>query len=185
MIDSTLNAARLEAGNIKCNLQPCNLAELIKEIAAQQEETISHRINLDLDTVPMDIEADHKLLDQVFTNLIANAIKYSPDHPEIWVRARHHRDQLVIEVEDRGVGIPTNEVPNLFRRFFRATTSTGIIGTGLGLHIAKQFIELHHGQINVSSVEGKGTVIKVSLPRPDPNKDQGSLKLDDCETSAQ
>lgn len=164
LIDTTINAARLEAGKVNYNPKPCNLAELIADIAMQQQETIPHRISLALDEVSASIEADPKLLDHVFTNLIANASKYSPDQPEIWVRGRIEGEWVVIEIEDRGVGIPANEVSNLFRRFFRATTSAGFVGTGLGLHIAKQFVELHKGEIDVTSSEGQGTVIAVKLP---------------------
>lgn len=164
LIETTINAARLEAGKVSYNPQPCNLTELITDIAAQLQEAVPQRICLVLDDVPFSIEADPKLLGHVFTNLIANASKYSPDQPEIWVRGRIEGEWVVIEVEDRGVGIPASEVPNLFRRFFRATTSAGFVGTGLGLHIAKQFVELHKGEIDVTSIEGQGTVIAVRLP---------------------
>lgn len=176
LIESTLTAARLETGNVKCDFQPCDLAQLIEEIAEQTQEAISHKICIELDPMPFDIEADPKLLDQVFTNLIANAAKYSPGQDIIWIRGRHLHDRAVIEIEDRGVGIPAKEVPYLFRRFYRATTSVGIVGTGLGLHIAKHFVELHQGHIDVASVEGQGTVFKVNLPLACANDCQGSQK---------
>ena len=164
LIESTLTATRLETGSISFDPQPCDLVQLIEDVVGQQQEAVNHKIRLEFDPMPPNIEADRKLLDQVFTNLIANAAKYSPEQDTIWVRGRHFHDRVVIEIEDQGVGIPAKEIPYLFRRFYRATTSTGIVGTGLGLHIAKHFIELHQGQIDVSSVEGQGTIFKVSLP---------------------
>jgi signal transduction histidine kinase len=117
------------------------------------------------------IFGDRKLLDHVFTNLISNALKYSPESEQIWVSARQDDDGVEISVRDQGVGIPEDELASIYERFFRARTSTGIVGTGYGLHIVKQFIELHHGRIDLTSREGEGSTFSVRLPRQAPNPD--------------
>src|SRR3546814_20597204 len=85
-----------------------------------------------LDALPGEIAADRSLLDQVFTNLLSNATKYAPEGGPIEVAGRREGESVVVTVADRGVGIPKAELPRIFERFFRARTSTGIVGTGIG-----------------------------------------------------
>ena len=102
---------------------------------------------------------------QVFSNLVSNAVKYSPDGTRIWVEGKVDDDgSVLIAVHDEGVGIPADEIDKLFERYFRASTSVGIIGTGIGLHMVKALVTMHGGDVNVSSVVGKGTTFSVRLP---------------------
>lgn len=180
LMESVLAAARLEDGRIKFNPVNCSLQEIIAELFANYGELYpAHKILLDLDNTPEHIFADGKLLRQVFSNLLSNALKYSPDGGNVWIKGYRQEDEsVIIEVRDEGVGIPLEEQAKLFERFFRASTSTGIAGTGIGLHLASHLVKMHKGMIDVESVEGHGTTFRVHLPnRPSvANDDHPSAK---------
>ena len=130
----------------------------------QQEISRSHAITLDVDERVMPIGGDPKLLDHVFANLLSNAVKYSPDCPRIEVRARVEREVASVQVRDYGLGVAREEVPRLFERYYRAKTSRGISGSGIGLNLVKELVQMHGGLIEVESTEGKGSTFTVRLP---------------------
>lgn len=166
LMESVLSAARLEDGRINLDPGPCSLTDLIQEIAAGYGDLNADRkFNLDLDGLPDEIVADQKLLRQVFSNLLSNAVKYSPEASPIWIDGwKDDRNMAVVAVRDEGVGIPEAEQAKLFQRFFRASTSVGVAGTGIGLHLVAHLIQLHQGSIELESAEGKGSTFRVSLP---------------------
>ncbi len=165
LIESTLYASRLDAGTIGMERQPCDLKELIREVCSRQAEISNfHDIRVSVSGLPNDIHADPNLLDQVFTNLLSNAVKYAPNDPRIEVKGWTDGDVAAVSVRDHGVGVPADDLPRLCERFFRARTSAGIGGTGLGLNLVKQLVEMHKGTIEVESVEGQGSVFTVRLP---------------------
>ncbi len=100
----------------------------------------------------------------MFTNLLSNAVKYALDSPDIHVRAFCEDEDILVQVRDNGIGIDEDDLPKMFERFFRAKTSTGIAGTGIGLNLAKTLIEMHDGSIGVESIKGRGTTFTVRLP---------------------
>lgn len=117
--------------------------------------TIVHRRLSDpLADIPPRLLMDARRMDQVFTNLLSNAVKYALNAPNIDVKAGTVGDSIVVSVRDFGLGIPKDELPKLFEKFFRASTSTGIPGTGIGLHLVKHLVGLHQGSISVDSIEG-------------------------------
>ena len=128
------------------------------------EMSDKHRLQFDLDALPRSARFDPALIDQVMTNLLANAVKFSPDAGMIDVRTSLEAGVARIEVEDKGVGIDPEDLPKLFKRYFRAKTSEGIAGTGIGLNVVKMIVDMHGGDIRVASVKGKGTVFTVELP---------------------
>ncbi len=110
------------------------------------------------------IKADPFLLRQAFVNIISNAVKYSsPDSP-ITISVFHELDKIIVEVTDEGIGIPELELSNIFNSFFRASNADDIQGTGLGLVIVKQLIELHHGSVALRNNKNKGVTFNVNLP---------------------
>jgi signal transduction histidine kinase/NO-binding membrane sensor protein with MHYT domain len=181
LMESVLAAARMEDGRITFQPDECSLHEMLGELARNYGElSPHHQILLDVDQAPERITADSKLLRQVFSNLISNAVKYSPDGGRVWVNGKTGNDgDVVIEVRDEGVGIPSADQEKLFARFFRAGTSTGIAGTGIGLHLALHLVQMHGGTIDVESVEGQGTTFCVRLPiRPIPTEgDAGTIDM--------
>ncbi|MEZ5935657.1 MAG: HAMP domain-containing sensor histidine kinase [Alphaproteobacteria bacterium] len=165
LIESVLSSSRIEAGTIAFSPAACQLVALLEEVAKAQEGIAStHRIVLDIDGLPETVVADEKLMRQIFTNLLSNAVKYSPGAEKVWVEGRQDGQDVIIAVRDEGVGIPEQEMNKLFKRFFRASTASGIAGTGIGLNLVKELVEMHGGEVSVSSVEGEGTTFAVRLP---------------------
>ncbi len=114
---------------------------------------------------PITATVDERLLRQIFSNLLSNALKYSPIDAIINVQIHGAIDQIMVEIRDRGIGIPPLDQPRLFEPFHRATNVGAISGTGLGLAIVKHSVDLHQGRITVQSEVNQGTVVTVTLPR--------------------
>jgi signal transduction histidine kinase len=109
---------------------------------------------------------DAKLLSHALGNLLSNAVKYSPEGGRVDLELRAAPQALVFVIVDRGIGIPPEDHARLFESFHRARNVGNVAGTGLGLTIVKQCVELHHGSVAFESVPGKGSVFLVCLPAP-------------------
>ena len=169
VLDDLLCAGRVETGKIQVQLESLDLSDLLHEVRANQLEIAPTRqIEMDLDQLEGPIDGDRKLLRHVFANIVSNALKYSPDCDRIWVSASQDDETVTVSVRDQGVGIPEDELAKVYDRFFRASTSAGIAGTGYGLHIVKNFVELHGGKILLQSREGQGSTFSIVLPRKEP-----------------
>jgi signal transduction histidine kinase len=108
--------------------------------------------------------ADESLLRHILTNLLSNAVKYSPEGSTVTFTGRREGPMLVLTVEDRGIGIPEADLPQLFEAFHRAGNVGDVPGTGLGLVIIKRCAELHRGSVQVKSPPGGGTTFTVRVP---------------------
>jgi signal transduction histidine kinase len=144
----------------------------VEDTAEQlSHEAKNHVIDVHGD-LSIEIYGDKARLEQVMTNLLTNAIKYSPDASQIIVNIASDRDWLSVSVTDFGIGIPEEKIPFVFDRFFRVeNTSQQFQGLGLGLHICKEIIRRHGGTINVESKLGCGSTFWFKLPLhalPDP-----------------
>jgi signal transduction histidine kinase len=165
LIESMLPIVSIEAGRTELMSAPLDISAMLREICSvQMELTPERQIQLEIDGITDNIVGDGKKLHHVFSKLISNAIKYSPDGGSVRVTGRSEQAGIVVAVRDQGIGIPADEVPKLFERFFRASTAAGIMGTGYGLNIVKQFVELHGGVIDVTSVQKEGSTFAVRLP---------------------
>lgn len=165
LMESTLSAARLQEGQIKIEITPCNVAEIVLETCERNQEIApNHLISCQIGTLPETIQADAGALEQILTNLLSNALKYAPDAPSIHVKAGTDGDDILIAVQDYGLGIDADELERIGERFFRAKTSTGIEGTGIGLNLVKTLVEMHDGTITADSTKGKGSTFIVRLP---------------------
>lgn len=167
-INSILQYGRIESEGVELHKQSKDVNQLIKDVIKKHEflaRVKKIKINQELDPL-FPVSVDPELMKQVLSNLIENAIKYSPEESTVLVKSREENDQVLVEVIDQGMGIPTVDLPNIFMKFFRShnvKTST-IKGTGLGLYLAQYFVQLHKGQISVSSEAGQGSKFTVTLP---------------------
>jgi signal transduction histidine kinase len=165
LIETILSAHTLESGRLTPEPEPCDLSALIREVCAEQQDVSpEHGITLNLRGLPATMTLDKKMIRQALANLLSNAVKYSPEGKRVTVSGFCENGNLVIEVKDNGVGIPEKELPQIFDRYYRASTSAGVPGSGLGLSLVRQLVALHHGTVDLRSKVGIGTVIAVSLP---------------------
>ena len=111
------------------------------------------------------LEFDPKLMRQILTNLLTNAIKYSPSGSNIDFSLKVEEGELIFEIKDKGIGIPVDDLNKLFTTFHRATNTGNIQGTGLGLAIVKKCVDLHQGKIEVHSILNEGSTFTLRLPK--------------------
>ncbi|HYU19925.1 MAG TPA: ATP-binding protein [Chloroflexota bacterium] len=166
MIRNLLDMSRLEAGVLKMDREPIQMAEVVESCAQRvQRLTDRHRIMMAWSCDQL-VEADPRRIAQVATNLLENAVKYSPDGGEIVVGGQIQGDTLVVSVTDQGVGIPTRDLNRVFDRFHRVEgeISKRVGGTGLGLAICQRLVEAHGGKIWAESRLGKGSTFFFTLP---------------------
>ena len=169
IINDFLDMSKIEAGKMKLNMVQFDIRlvvnEVVKNLAVLAEEK-----NIKLKTILSDselpINADYDGIIRVLTNLVNNAIKFTPKGGNINIRTRGFDSKIAIEVEDSGPGIDSNVLKKIFERFVQVERSVGpgFQGTGLGLAIAKELVEFHGGKIEVQSQVGRGTKFTVSLP---------------------
>ncbi len=167
MMDRVLLLGQADAGMLDFTPQRIQLAPLcrqfVEEARAQQPAGRSE-VALEMTDGVGEGAYDEKLLRHIFSNLLSNALKYSPGGGQVRLKVRRDVDSTVFEVTDQGIGIPQDELPHLFESFHRASNVGAIQGTGLGLAIVKNAVERHGGAIVVKSALGQGTVFTVSLP---------------------
>jgi two-component system sensor histidine kinase/response regulator len=172
LINDWLDAQRIDKGQIVDKFKPLSLREIVKKLvedmkplAQKYEVTLEMGACSENDTV----QGDKETLEQVFSNLITNAIKYNKPKGQVFVTIKENGDSIAAEVQDTGIGIAKEHLPFLFDQFYRVSRSEDhkMKGTGLGLSIAKKIVEAHGGSIQVSSEPGKGSTFTVLLPKPE------------------
>jgi signal transduction histidine kinase len=166
MIDDVLTLGRAESGVLRLNLGPTNLRELCGRVVSEfrMAQGKQHIITLDDSFDRLEAYMDERLLWHILNNLLSNAVKYSPAGSEVTFSLARRDEQAVIEIQDRGIGIPLEDQPRMFESFHRASNVENRPGTGLGLAIVKKAVELHGGEISLSSAVGSGTRFTVLLP---------------------
>jgi signal transduction histidine kinase len=170
LISNLLDMSRLEAGVLKVDPAPARLGVVVENVVDRaQHLTAAHTVSFEWHDDPW-VMADVPRVLQVLTNLLNNAIKYSPDGGDIYVEGQVQRGMLVLSVSDPGVGIPPRELDKIFDRFHRVDGDLAqrVSGTGLGLAICRGLVEAHGGRIWVESEPGSGSTFTFSLPTCDP-----------------
>lgn len=166
LMEGILNVSKIEEGRIDVAKETFDLAALIEKVVTGfREVEDDRRIDLKLSRLPKVTEGDPRLLTQVVSNLVSNALKYSGRESLVRIEGYLEGQDVVVAVHDEGVGIPGDEIAKLGQRFFRASSSVGITGTGIGLHFIKHLIDLHDGRMDVDSTEGVGSSFFVRLPQ--------------------
>ncbi len=167
MVRELVELTRIESGQVPLHLTPTPVAEIIRppiaRLQAQAERTHVQLVLEPTGDLPA-VLADAERVHQVVTNLVHNALKFTALGGEVAVSAEQTGDEVIIAVRDSGVGIPMDDLPRIFERFYRADRSRSGGGTGLGLSIAKHIVQAHGGRIWVESVEGRGSTFFFSLP---------------------
>lgn len=169
LINDLLDVAKIESGHSFQQQAPLRLGEVLEQtIALVRPRAESQNVALRLDLPPELplIQADPRSMEELFTNLISNAVNYSPEGGEVTVSAVSHGDYLAVMVSDNGIGIEPEEIPKIFDKFYRVKhpKTRQVIGSGLGLAIVKGIVESHRGSIEVESQPGAGTTFRVLLP---------------------
>ncbi|MBD2507724.1 PAS domain-containing sensor histidine kinase [Nostoc muscorum FACHB-395] len=164
MLDDILFFSKAEAAKINYEPKPLELVDFCKDLVAEMQMSIS-KIPINFVTQENSLTAciDKKLLEPILKNLLDNAIKYSPSGMTIDLRLSCENEQLIFQVEDRGIGISALDQQRIFEPFYRGNNIDHIPGTGLGLSILKTLVDLHHGQVSVESQLGVGTTFTVTL----------------------
>ncbi len=170
LINDWLDVARLDSGQIVDKLKPLSLKKIIKKLIEDMKAlTRDDNISLELGSCSENdlVQGDKETLEQVFSNLITNAIRYNKPKGRVLITIKENKDFIGAEVQDTGIGIAKEHLPFIFDQFYRVKRGEDqkIKGTGLGLSIAKKIVEAHGGSIQVSSELGKGSSFTVLLPK--------------------
>jgi two-component system phosphate regulon sensor histidine kinase PhoR len=169
LVDNVLDLARMEDGKREFTRENVDSRELLQEITTRIQHQVQHmgfRFNVQLaDDLPS-INADRTAIGEAVINLLDNAVKYSGGADTAEVRAFMEREQLVIEVQDHGIGIDSSDLGHVFERFYRGGDhlSRSVRGSGLGLTLVKQIVTAHGGTVHVESVPGRGSTFRIRLP---------------------
>jgi signal transduction histidine kinase len=169
LIQSNLNLSKIEISEngIEVNKQDFDIKNLINDIVDKNSHLASDKninIQLDIGKIPETYKGDQKLLDHSFTNMITNAIKYSKKDSTVKILGGVGQDKLFVKVIDQGIGIPAEDLEKIGKKFFRATNTLSVAGTGIGLYLTKYFVELHNGSVLIESELNVGTSITAFLP---------------------
>ena len=165
LITNLLDESRLESGALKLSLQPAEVNDLVGATLEQLGSRVNNRmIQIDIPTDLPFIRVDFGLFVQALVNIVDNALKYSPPDSLIEISGRHVQQEVHIEIVDRGTGIPEQDLPYIFDKFYRIKRPDNVSGTGLGLSITKGLVEAHGGHIEAKSQAGRGTIVSIILP---------------------
>jgi signal transduction histidine kinase len=169
LANDLLDVARLQAGVLVLQFEPTDLVALVRRVTERlQMTTMQHTLSIESTLSSLPLSLDVRRMEQVFSNVIGNAIKYSPDGGDIEIAIREAREaqEVVISIRDHGIGIPLHEQGRIFERFARASNSGAhrIGGTGLGLYLSREIVERHTGRIWFESVQGQGSIFFIALP---------------------
>lgn len=170
MVEDILYISEME-GKYSFHLEDLNLCEAVQssvaslKVLAEEKKLTIHTVLPDNPTI---IRADKQRMKQVFNNVLSNAIRYSKQGSAIYIRITESSSSISIQIQDEGIGIPSDELPKIWNRFYKVDKSRSRskdTGTGLGLSIVKQILELHHFDLRIESEEGKGTTLWIYIPK--------------------
>jgi two-component system sensor histidine kinase VicK len=172
LVKDLLQLSKLDYDKMEWNMKRLNVLNLIKDCIVKMEIAASQKNQALFFEAPeelCEINGDKDRIEQVIINIISNAIKYTPENGSIKVMTKIKGNNVEIRIADTGMGIPKEDLPRLFERFYRVdkARSRAMGGTGLGLSIAKNIVEAHKGSIRIESEYGKGTEVIMDFPCED------------------
>ncbi|MVM36796.1 hypothetical protein GO730_02445 [Spirosoma sp. HMF3257] len=162
LLTDILTIGKIDVGRISFHPEPVDLVALTNRVIETHfaDRKDNRVVDVLIEGEPERVSVDQKLISHVLVNLLSNAFKFSQSNPKLLIR---FGAQVVISVIDQGIGIPAEEQAHLFQTFFRAKNVVNIHGSGLGLVIVREFVELHGGTIRIDSVEHEGTTVTFTL----------------------
>ncbi len=167
ILNDFLSLEKLEEGIILCHPEQFDFSKAVIDLAEDMRHIAKLGQTIELNySGSHEVFMDRQLIKNALINLFSNAIKYSPENKPIVVTVDITGEKLRIDIEDKGIGIPAEDQPNVFERFYRAKNSGNIQGTGLGLNIVKKYVELMDGTISFVSNLNEGTIFTVEIPLP-------------------
>ncbi|HEY1350452.1 MAG TPA: ATP-binding protein [Ktedonobacteraceae bacterium] len=167
LINDLLDISRIQAGKLAFREEEFDLTTLVAEtIENLQQTTLTHQLLL-RDRTSIGVYGDRDRIGQVLSNLLTNAVKYSPHAREVLVELMSERDRAVVSIQDFGIGIPSDQLSQIFERFYQVSDGAGnknLTGLGIGLYISKEIVQRHQGQLWVESCVGRGSIFRFTLP---------------------
>jgi signal transduction histidine kinase len=169
LVRDLLTLSRFDYGKLDWQITDFDITELLNrtyDMLRMEAKAFNHKLSLSFGTLPRTIRGDRDRIKQVLMNVIINAIRYTPEGGNIDIAADSGKKSVVISVRDDGIGIPEEDLPHIFERFYRVdkARSSSMGGTGLGLAIAKEIMDNHGGGLTVKSKPGEGTTVTITLP---------------------
>jgi signal transduction histidine kinase len=185
LIDNLIGSARLIDGSMELYYHPgqIDLKSLLRDCCLLQRQlTPDAQILEPAETAPqLIVYGDASLLSQLFGNLLSNAVKYSPEGARIEAAAAQENGEIVVSIEDHGIGVPESDRARVFERYYRGSNTSGVSGSGVGLSLVKSIVDLHKSAISLESTEGKGSRFTLRLPAHSPIP--MTVQITGCEVS--
>jgi signal transduction histidine kinase len=169
LVENLLDFGRMQANRRHYEQEPFDFTELVRDTVRDYGEEVQrdgYSLELSGDHAPTLVAADREAFRSVIRNLLENAVKYSPDSRTVWIETGRQNGDVVLNVRDRGIGVPANEQRRIFDRFVRgeAAKRACIQGTGIGLAMVREIVEAHHGRVTLISEPGVGSTFAVQVP---------------------
>ncbi len=166
MLNDLLDVSRIGAGQFVMEFAPVEVTALLRRVITETQPTLQHHVlHLQGGEHAMVVNGDAGRLEQVFRNLLNNAVKYSPEGGSVLVELQQSSHHAMVRVTDSGIGIAAEALPHLFQRFYRVPGATRhASGTGIGLYVVKEIVQRHHGSVSVVSEPRVGSTFIVQLP---------------------
>ena len=169
LIQNNLILTQIEIKNngVEINKKSFDINHLVKDVIEKNTSLMTQKniiIKIDIDELPTEYEGDQKLLDHAFNNMVSNAVKYSKNDSTVRILGGIKESELFLEVKDGGIGIPKDDLAKIGSKFFRAKNTLSVAGTGIGLYLTKNFVDLHGGRVVIESELNIGTTITAFLP---------------------
>jgi len=171
LINKFLDISKIESGKSQLRRSPVDMKMLVEKVLDFNSQLANKKnIEVNFDSPPevTTVQLDRDMMEQAVLNLFSNAVKYSPKEASVTVRLKEEDNMLKIEVEDTGYGIPEEALPNIFDKFYRITDDENlrdVTGSGLGLSLVREIVEIHGGKISVKSALNKGSTFTIVLPK--------------------
>jgi signal transduction histidine kinase len=171
LVASLTNAMELAHGDLRARMRRFDLQDMLESLARYYAAIgVGGGLQAQIGELPTEVTGDPELLYQVFSNLLSNAFKYSPEQSNVILSASADDGFVEVAIEDHGLGIPPDEIDRIRERYYRASNVGTVPGTGMGLHLVDELVRQHGGRVDIQSEEGRGTRVTVLLPIEGPSE---------------